>query len=43
MKKGFFSDPMPIEERIAALESMTAFHRLLQQQGIHPEQKVSRD
>ena len=43
VKKGFFSDPMPIEEKIAALESMTSFYRLLQQQGVDPEQKVTGD
>ncbi len=43
VKKGFFSDPISLDERIAALESMTAFYRLLQQQGVDLEQKVSGD
>jgi hypothetical protein len=43
VKKGFFSEPMPIDERIAALESMTCFFKLLKKQGIDPDQKVSGD
>ena len=43
VKKGFFSDPVSLDERIAALESMTAFYRLLQQQGVDLEQRVSGD
>lgn len=43
VKKGLFADPMPIGEKIAALESATCFYRLLQQQGVDPEAKVSGD
>lgn len=43
VKKGLFADPMPIDEKIAALESTTWFYKLLKQQGIDPEAKVSGD
>ncbi len=43
VKKGFFSEPLPIDEKIAALESATCFYKLLKQQGIDPEAKVSGD
>lgn len=43
VKKGFFSDAIPIEEKIAALESSTCFYKLLKQQGVDPEAKVSGD
>ncbi len=43
VKKGIFPEPMPIEEKIAALESATCFYRLLKQQAIDPEAKVSGD
>lgn len=41
VKKGFFSDPMPLDERIAALESVADFYRLLKAQGVDPDRKVS--
>lgn len=34
---------MPIDEKIAALESMVCYYTLLKQQGIDPEQKMSGD
>lgn len=43
VKKGFFSDPMPIDEKIAALESEICYYKLLKQQGIDPNTKVSGD
>lgn len=43
VKKGLFAEPMPLDERIAALESTICFYKLLKQQGIDPEAKVSGD
>jgi hypothetical protein len=43
VKKGFFAEAMPLDEKIAALESTTCFYKLLKQQGIDPEAKVSGD
>ena len=43
VKKGLFAEPMPLAEQIAALESATCFCRLLQQQGVNPETKVTDD
>ena len=43
VSRGFFSDPIPLDEKIAALASMTCFYRILKQGGIEPDQKVSGD
>ncbi len=43
VKKGYFSEPLTIDEKIAALESTTWFYKLLKQQGIDPEAKVTGD
>lgn len=43
VKKGLFADPMPIDEKIAALESTTSLYKLLKQQGVDPEAKVTGD
>ncbi len=43
VKKGLFSEPMPIDEKIAALESAICYYTLLKQQGVDPDAKVSGD
>ena len=43
VKKGFFSEAIPFDEKIAALESTLCFYKLLKQQGIDPEAKISGD